>query len=202
MRSNVRKKYSFGGHVPLCGAATRLSADPSWRIANLSAIDLVDEVHPMAITEMVSKDIITAMKAKESFRVETLRMAKSALKSKEIDKRAPLDAAEEIAVLQTMIKQRREAAEQFAKGNRPELATKEQEEIKMLEVYMPQTASDDEIRTVVQGALHSMITDGAKPGPKDMGPAMRVVQQRIMASGLHADNKTVSQILKDELAMG
>jgi uncharacterized protein YqeY len=156
----------------------------------------------MAITETIGKDIITAMKARESFRVETLRMAKSALKSKEIDKRAPLNEQEELSILQTMIKQRKDAAEQFTKGNRPELATKELEEIKMLEAYMPQTASDDEIRTVVQGALHSMETDGVKPGPKDMGPAMRVVQQRIMASGLHADNKTVSQILKDELAKG
>jgi uncharacterized protein YqeY len=156
----------------------------------------------MAILETIGKDIITAMKAKESFRVETLRMAKSALKSKEIDKREPLTEQEELSVLQTMIKQRKDAAEQFTNGNRPELAAKELDEIKLLEVYMPQTASDEEIRTVVQGALHSMITDGNKPGPKDMGPAMRVVQQRIMASGLHADNKTVSQILKDELAKG
>jgi uncharacterized protein YqeY len=142
------------------------------------------------------------MKAKDSFRVETLRMAKSSLKNKEIDKRAPLDPAEEIGVIQTMIKQRKDAAEQFANGNRPELAAKEHEEIKMLEVYMPQTASDEEIRTVVVGALHSMIEGGTKPGPKDMGPAMKVVQQRIMASGLHADNKTVSSILKEELAKG
>ena len=156
----------------------------------------------MAITETIGKDIITAMKAKEPFRVETLRMAKSALKSKEIDKRAPLTEQEELAILQTMIKQRKDAAEQFTNGNRPELAAKELDEIKLLEIYMPQTATDEEIRTVVQGALHSMISGDNKPGPKDMGPAMRIVQQRIMASGLHADNKTVSQILKDELAKG
>ena len=154
----------------------------------------------MAISEQIGKDIITAMKAKEPFRVETLRMAKSAMRSKEIDKREPLTESEEIAVLQTMVKQRKDAAEQFAKGNRPELAAKEQEEIKMLEAYLPQTASDEEILAVVQGAIAHLAADGAKPGPKDMGPAMRVVQQRIMASGLHADNKTVSQMLKDELA--
>jgi uncharacterized protein YqeY len=154
----------------------------------------------MAIGEQIGKDIITAMKAKEPFKVETLRMVKSALKNKEIDKREPLTDSEEIAVLQTMVKQRKDAAEQFAKGNRPELAAKEHEEIKLLEIYMPQTASDDEIRTVVQGALAHLAADGTKPGPKDMGPAMRVVQQRIMASGLHADNKTVSALLKEELA--
>ena len=153
-----------------------------------------------AIGEQIGKDIIEAMKAKESLRLETLRMAKSAMKNKEIDKREPLTESEEIAVLQTMVKQRKDAAEQFAKGNRPELATKEQDEIKLLETYLPQTASDDEIRAVIHGAIAHLAADGSKPGPKDMGPAMRVVQQRIMASGLHADNKTVSQILKDELA--
>ena len=154
----------------------------------------------MAIGEQIGKDIITAMKAKEPFKVETLRMAKSSLKNKEIDKREPLTDAEEIATLQTMIKQRKDAAEQFAKGNRPELALKEHDEIKLLEQYMPQTASDDEIRTVVVGAVHHLAAEGPKPGPKDMGAAMRIVQQRIMASGLHADNKTVSNILKEELA--
>ncbi len=154
----------------------------------------------MAIGELIGKDIITAMKAKEPFKVETLRMVKSALKSKEIDKRQSLTDAEELSVLQTMVKQRKDAAEQFAKGNRPELAAKEHEEIKLLEQYMPQTAGDDEIRAVVQGALHSMAAEGTKPGPKDMGPAMKVVQQRILASGLHADNKTVSSMLKEELA--
>ncbi len=153
-----------------------------------------------AIGETIGKDIIEAMKAKESLRLETLRMAKSAMKNKEIDKREPLTESEEIAVLQTMVKQRKDAAEQFAKGNRPELATKEQDEIKLLETYLPQTASDEEIRAVIHGAIAHLAADGSKPGPKDMGPAMRVVQQRIMASGLHADNKTVSQILKDELA--
>lgn len=154
----------------------------------------------MAIVDQISKDIITAMKAKESFKVETLRMVKSALKSKEIDKREALTDAEELATLQTLVKQRRDAAEQFAKGNRPELAQKEQDEIKLLETYMPQTASEDEVRKVIQGALAHLAADGTKPGPKDMGPAMRVVQQRILASGLHADNKTVSTILKEELA--
>lgn len=154
----------------------------------------------MAISEQIGKDIITAMKAKEELRLQTLRMVKSAMKNKEIDKRAPLTEAEEVSVLQTMVKQRKDSAEQFAKGNRPELAAKEHEEIKLLEHYLPQTASDDEIRAVVQGAIAHLAEGGSKPGPKDMGPAMRVVQQRILASGLHADNKTVSQLLKEELA--
>lgn len=153
----------------------------------------------MAISEQIGKDIITAMKAKETLRLETLRMVKSAMKNKEIDKREPLTDTEELQVLTTMVKQRRDSVEQFTSGNRPELAAKEQEEIKLLEAYMPQNASEDEVRTVVQGAIAHLAAAGPKPGPKDMGPAMRIVQQRILASNLHADNKTVSTILKEEL---
>lgn len=154
----------------------------------------------MAISEQIGKDIITAMKAKETLRLETLRMVKSAMKNKEIDKREPLTDAEELQVLTTMVKQRRDAAEQFTGGNRPELAEKELAEIKLLEAYMPQNASEDEVRTVVKGAIAHLAAAGPAPGPKDMGPAMRIVQQRILASNLHADNKTVSTILKEELA--
>jgi uncharacterized protein len=152
------------------------------------------------ISEQIGKDIVEAMKAKETLRLETLRMVKSAIKNKEIDKREPLTDAETIAVLNTLVKQRQDSAEQFAKGNRPELAQKEQDEIKLLQVYLPQSAGEDEIRTVVQGAIAHLAAGGTTPSPKDMGPAMRIVQQRILASGLHADNKTVSAILKDELA--
>lgn len=156
----------------------------------------------MSISEQIGKDIIEAMKAKESLRLETLRMVKAAVKNKEIDKREPLTDAETIAVLNTLVKQRQDSAEQFAKGNRPELELKEREEIKLLQVYLPQSASEEEIRTVVQGAIAHMTADGGVPGPKDIGPAMRIVQQRILASGLHADNKTVSTILKEELSRG
>ena len=156
----------------------------------------------MTINEQIGKDIIEAMKAKESLKLETLRMVKSAVKNKEIDKREPLTDAETVAVLNTLVKQRQDSAEQFAKGNRPELEQKEREEIKLLQVYLPQTAGDDEIRTVVQGAIAHLAAGGPTPGPKDMGPAMRIVQQRILANGLHADNKTVSSILKEELAKG
>ncbi|MBE7181541.1 MAG: GatB/YqeY domain-containing protein [Terriglobus roseus] len=152
------------------------------------------------ISEQIGKDIVEAMKAKEALRLETLRMVKAAIKNKEIDKREPLTDAETIAVLNTLVKQRQDSAEQFAKGNRPELAQREQDEIKLLQVYLPQSASEGEVRTVIQGALAHLAAGGTTPGPKDIGPAMRIVQQRILASGLHADNKMVSSILKEELA--
>jgi uncharacterized protein len=141
-----------------------------------------------------------AMKAKEEHRLTTLRMVKSALKNKEIDKREKLTHAEELQILTTLIKQRKESVESFTKGNRPELAEKEQAEIGMIEGYLPRTATEEEIRKIVQGAIDTMTVDGKRPGPKDMGVLMKVVQQRILADGLWADGKLVSEIVKAELA--
>jgi uncharacterized protein YqeY len=127
-------------------------------------------------------------------------MVKSALKNKEIDKREKLSDAEESQILTTLIKQRKESVESFTKGGRPELAAKEQAEIGMIEGYLPKAAGEDVIREVVAGAIDTMTVDGKRPGPKDMGAVMRVVQQRILADGLRADGKQVSEIVKAELA--
>src|SRR3984957_19752258 len=108
------------------------------------------------IGDQLGKHIITAMKAKESDKLTTLRMVKSALKSKEIDKREPLTDNEEQSILTTLLKQRRESVESFTKGNRP--------------------------------------------GPRDMGTIMKVVQQRLLADGIRADGKVVSEMVKAELA--
>lgn len=154
----------------------------------------------MSIGEKIQTDIITAMKAKDEHRLTTLRMVKSALKSKEIDKREALTDAEESQILTTLIKQRKDSVEQFTKGNRPQLAEKEQLEIAMIEAYLPKAASEDDIRAVVQGAISHLTQDGSKLSPKDMGTTMRVVQQRLQASGVRADGKLVSEIVKAELA--
>jgi uncharacterized protein YqeY len=154
----------------------------------------------MSISEKIGADIIVAMKAKDEHRLTTLRMVKSALRSKEIDKREPLTDAEQTAVLSTLLKQRRESVESFTKGDRPELAAKEQAEIAMIEAYMPQAAGEDQIRAIVQAAIATMAEGGQKPGPRDMGAAMKLVQQRIQATGLRADGKLVSELVKAELA--
>lgn len=156
----------------------------------------------MSIAEKIDNDIKTAMRAREEHKLTTLRMVKSALKSKEIDKREPLTETEETAVLSTLLKQRKESIDQFTKGGRPELAEKEQAEIGMIETYMPQAAGDDEVREIVHTAIAHMAAsgDGAKPGPKDMGAAMKLVQQRLLASGMRADGKLVSELVKAELA--
>src|SRR3984957_751524 len=107
----------------------------------------------MTIGEKIQTDIVVAMKAKDEHRLTTLRMVKSSLKNKEIDKREPLTDGEEQQILTTLIKQRRESVESFTKGGRPELAAKEQEEIGMIEGYLPQAASEDDVRALVQGAI-------------------------------------------------
>jgi len=157
-----------------------------------------------AIGDKLGEDIITAMKAREADKLTTLRMVKSVLKSKEIDKRAPLTDAEEQAALTTMLKQRRESIDQFTKGGRPELAAKEQAEIELIDAYMPKAASEDDIRAVVEASVAQIITDngGTKPGPKDMGSVMKVAQQRAMASGARIDGKVLSEMVKAELAKG
>ncbi len=164
-----------------------------------------DEVRTMAaIGEKLGKDIITAMKAREQDKLTTLRMVKSALKNKEIDKREPLTDAEEQQILTTLLKQRRESVEQFTKGNRPELAAKEAVEIVLIEAYMPQLASEEDLRAMVAAAVEQVTKDngGTRPGPKEMGSVMKVAQQKIAASGERADGKLVSELVKSELAKG
>lgn len=154
----------------------------------------------MTIAEKLQVDIVAAMKARQEHRLTTLRMVKSALKSKEIDKRVALTEAEEAQILTTLIKQRKDSAEQFSKGNRPELAEKELAEIAMIEAYLPKAAGEDEIRTIVQSTLAELAATGAKPGPKEMGTVMKAVQQKVAAAGLRADGRLVSEIVKAELA--
>jgi uncharacterized protein len=156
------------------------------------------------IGERLGVDIISAMKAKEQDKLTTLRMVKSAFKSREIDKREPLTDAEEQSIITTLLKQRRESIEQFTKGNRPELAAKEQVEIELIDAYMPKAASAEDILATVQGAVEQITKDngGTRPGPRDMGAVMKVAQQRILADGIRADGKLVSELIKAELAKG
>ena len=154
----------------------------------------------ISIAARIDQDIIAAMKARDSERTTTLRMVKTALKNREIEKRAPLDEAESLQILATLIKQRRDSVEQFTKGNRPELAAKEAAEISMIESYMPKAAGEQEIRTLVEETLAKLTGAATKLGPKDMGSAMKAVQASIQAAGLRAEGRQVSEIVKAELA--
>lgn len=154
----------------------------------------------MSVVKQVDKDMIAAMKAKDADRLLTIRMMKSAFKNKEIEKREPITEDEAFQVLTTMIKQRRDSIEQFTKGNRPELAAKEADEIVVIESYMPKAVGEVEIRPLVSQAIDEMTAAGARPTAKDMGSVMKAVQAKIQAAGIRADGKLVSEIVKGELA--
>jgi uncharacterized protein len=154
----------------------------------------------MSLVEQVNKDMVAAMKDRAAERLSTLRMMKAAFKNKEIDQRAPLTDTQAVQVLTTMIKQRRESIEQFTKGNRPELAAKEAGEIVLIENYMPKAVGEVEIRGLVKETLAELRLQGTSPGPKDMGQVMKAVQAKIQASGIRADGRQVSEIVKAELS--
>src|SRR5260221_8895739 len=116
----------------------------------------------MSLIDQIQKDIVTAMKAREEHRLSTLRMVKTALKNKEIDKMAPLDDKESQQVLSTLIKQRKESVEQFTKGGRQEMADKEAAEIKLIEAYLPKEAGEEEIVAGVRATMGKMTPTPAR----------------------------------------
>ena len=149
----------------------------------------------MGLGEQVQKDMVEAMRSRDELRLSTLRMVKSALKNKEIDKRAPLDEKEAQQVLATLIKQRKDSIEQFTKGGRQELADKEAAEIKLIEAYLPKAMSEDEITTAVKATIAEM----GSPTMKDMGTVMKNAMARLQATGARVEGKTVSEIVKKQL---
>jgi hypothetical protein len=154
----------------------------------------------MSLAEKIREDMVAAMRQRAVERLSTLRMVVAALKNKEIDQRSPVTDGQAGQVLTTMIKQRRDSIEQFTKGNRPELAEKEAAEITVIEEYMPKAAGEEELRQLVTSTLVELRAQGAAPGQKDMGLVMKAVQVRIQASGLRADGRVVSELVKAALA--
>ena len=148
----------------------------------------------MGIPEQVQKDMVEAMKTKQELRLSTLRMVKAALKNKEIDKREPLTDQESIAVLSTLIKQRKDSIEQFTKGGRLELADKEAKEITVIEGYMPKAIGEEEIAATVRQVIGEM----GSPTMKDMGTVMKNVMAKF--AGARVDGKVVSDTVKRELS--
>jgi uncharacterized protein YqeY len=151
----------------------------------------------MTISEQITKDMTAAMKAREEQRLSTLRMMKSALKMKEVDKRAPLDDKETMQVLGTLIKQRKDSIDAFTKGGRQELADKEAAEILIIESYLPKAVGEAEIAAKVREAIAEMSAGGAPPAMKDMGTVMKNVMAKF--AGARVDGKAVSDAVKKEL---
>jgi uncharacterized protein YqeY len=148
----------------------------------------------MALLDRVQKDMTEAMKAREEDRLSALRMIKTALKKHEVDSMKPLDEKAEMQILGTLIKQRREAAEMFRKGGRDEQAAKEDAELRLIESYMPATASDEEIDAAIAAALQETGAASAK----QMGVVMKAVQARL--AGKRIDGKALSDKVRAHLA--
>jgi uncharacterized protein len=150
----------------------------------------------MSLTEQIQKDITAAMKARDEARLSTLRMVKTALKNREIEKMAPLDDKESQQVLSTLIKQRKDSVEQFTKGGRQEMADKEAAEIKLIETYLPKAVGEEEIVAGVKAVIAEM----GSPTMKEMGSVMKNVMARFAGAGMRVDGKVVSEAVKKELS--
>src|SRR5258708_3177629 len=144
----------------------------------------------MPLIDQIQKDIVAAMKAREEHRLSTLRMIKTALKNKEIDKMATLDDKESQQVLSTLIKQRKDSVEQFTKGGRQEMADKEAAEIKLIEAYLPKEAGENDIVAGVRAAIAEITPD---PALKDIGTGMKACRKRFAAAGTPVDWEGVSE---------
>lgn len=150
---------------------------------------------PMTLTERITQDLTASMKAQDAPRTSVLRMAKAALKNKEIDKKAALDDAEAGKVLQSLVKQREDSIEQFRRAGRADLVAKEEQEIVVLRAYLPQEASDAEIASAVEKA----VAETGAASVKDMGKVMKAALGILAAGGKPADGKKVNEAARKHL---
>jgi uncharacterized protein len=147
----------------------------------------------MPLLEQIQKDMVSAMKAREEARLGALRMIKTALQKHQIDSMKPLDEQTELQVLNMLIKQRREAADMFRKGDRAELADKEEAELKLIESYMPSAPSDAEIDAAIAGAM----AETGVTALKQMGVVMKAAQAKL--AGKRVDGKALSDRVRAKL---
>jgi hypothetical protein len=147
----------------------------------------------MPLLDQIQKDIIAAMKGREEARLDALRMIKTALKKHEIDSMKPLDEATELQILNTLIKQRKEASEMFRKGNRPELADKEDAEQKLIETYMPSAPTAEEVDAAIAAAM----AESGITSLKQMGVVMKAAQAKL--AGKRVDGKALSERVRSKL---
>jgi uncharacterized protein len=147
----------------------------------------------MALLEQIQKDMIEAMKAKDEARLSTIRMIKTALKKQEIDSMKPLDEATEIQVMNTLLKQRREAADLFRKGGRDDLAEKEESEAGIITKYLPAAPTSNELEQAVAAA----IAETGATSSKQMGAVMKAAQAKL--AGKRIDGRTLSELVKKKL---
>jgi len=148
----------------------------------------------MSLKQQIISDLTASMKAQDTARTSTLRMVKAGMMNREIEKGSELDDEELAKLLRSMVKQRKDSVEQFEKAERPELVAKEKAEIEVIEAYLPQAASADEIEQAVNAA----IAETGAASMKDMGKVMKAVQAALV--GKNADGRTVSETVKAKLS--
>ena len=148
----------------------------------------------MPLLDQIQKDMTVAMKASDQLRLDALRMIKAALMKYKVDTMKPVDEQAELQILNTLIKQRREAADMFRKGNRPELADKEENELKLIESYMPAAPSDQEIDAAIAGAM----SETGVTSLKQMGVVMKAAQAKL--AGKRVDGKALSDRVRTKLS--
>ncbi len=148
----------------------------------------------MGYIERIQGDLTAAMKQKDELRLSVLRMMKSALKNKEIEKMHPLDDMESLQVLQTLVKQRRESVHQFTQGGRKDLADKEAKEITIIEEYLPAAPSDEEVRRAIEAAIAEAGADSLK----QMGAVIKAARGRL--EGKAIDGKVLSDRVREHLS--
>jgi uncharacterized protein len=148
----------------------------------------------MALLDRIQTDMVAAMRAKEELKLNAIRMIKTALKKHEVDSMKPLDEATELQILGMLVKQRREAAEMFRKGDRAALADKEEAELKLIESYMPAAPSDQEIDAAISAAM----AETGATAAKQMGVVMKAAQAKL--AGKRVDGKALSEKVRARLA--
>ncbi|MGI8836032.1 MAG: GatB/YqeY domain-containing protein [Pyrinomonadaceae bacterium] len=148
----------------------------------------------MTLREKIISDMTASMKAQDAPRTSTLRMVKAAMQNRQIEKGGELDDDEMGKLLRSLVKQRRDSVEQYEKGGRQDLADKEKAEIEVIEAYLPQAASREEI----EAAVATAIADSGASSMKEMGKVMMAVQTAL--AGKNADGRTVSKLVKTKLS--
>jgi len=148
----------------------------------------------MALMDQVQKDMVEAMKAHEATRLDALRMLKTALMKYKVDTMKDLDEQSELQILNMLVKQRRESADMFRKGNRAELADKEEAEVKIIESYMPSAPTDAEIDAAIAAAM----AEAGTPTIKQMGLVMKAAQAKL--AGKRVDGKALSDRVRAKLS--
>lgn len=147
------------------------------------------------LNERIQSDLVAAMRAREELRLSTLRMAKSALKNREIEKRHPLDDQEARQVLASLIKQREESIAQFQQGGRQDLVDKEKAEIVILETYLPRQLSPEEM----SAALDEVLAETGAKSAREMGAVMKAAMARFQAQQARVDGKQLSELVRRKL---